>query len=71
MNDNRLSLDRGDGLDFIFTLSNARQKDSGEYEIAVEGSHPATSSLIVIKKTFKLHTLSGIIINKILMGYSI
>ena len=54
INDDRLSLDRGDGLDFIFTLSNAHQEDSGVYEIVIEGSHPATSSLTTVKKIFHL-----------------
>jgi hypothetical protein len=50
INDNRLSLSRGDGLDYIFTLSNTCQEDSGIYEVVVEGIHPATGSLITIKK---------------------
>ena len=54
INDNRFSLDRGDGLDFIFTLSNPRQEDVGVYEIVIEGTHPATSSLITIKEIFHL-----------------
>ena len=53
-NNDRLSLNRGDGLDFIFTLSNVRQSDTGLYEAVVEGTHPATSSLITIKKSFHL-----------------
>ena len=55
INDDRLSLDRGNGLDFIFTLSNARQEDFGVYEVLVEGNHPATSSLITIKKSIHLN----------------
>ena len=55
VNDNRLSLNRGNGLDFIFTLSNAVHDDSGLYEVVVEGTHPATSSLITIKKSFRLN----------------
>ena len=50
--DNRVSLVRGNGLDFIFTLSNTCQNDSGVYEAVVEGTHPATSSLTTIKKNF-------------------
>ena len=56
VNDNRLtmSLSRGDGLEYIFTLSNASQEDSGIYEVVVEGTHPETGSLITIKKSFYL-----------------
>ena len=54
VNDNRLSLSRGDGLDYIFTLSNASQEDAGIYEVVVEGPHPETGSLITIKKSFHL-----------------
>jgi hypothetical protein len=57
INDNRLSLSRGDGLDYIFTLSNATQEDSGIYEVVVEGTHPATGSLITIKKSFHLNKI--------------
>ena len=52
--DDRLSLSRGDGLDYIFTLSNASQEDAGIYEVIVEGTHPATGSLITFKKSFHL-----------------
>ena len=52
INDERLSLDKGDGLDFILVLSNSHQNDSGIYEVVVEGTHPATSSLITVKKIF-------------------
>ena len=55
----RLSLNKGNGLDFVFTLSNTYQNDSGEYEVVVEGTHPATSSLITIKKTFHLNIAPG------------
>ena len=58
VNDNRLSLSRGDGLDYNFTLSNASQEDAGIYEVVVEGTHPATGSLITFKKSF--HLLIGI-----------
>ena len=54
INDDRLSLNRGDGLHFIFTISNAHQNDSGVYEVAVEGIHPATGSFVTIKKKFRL-----------------
>ena len=54
-NDYRLSMSRKNGLDFIFTLSNATLDDSGAYEIVVEGTHPATGSLITIKKMFQLN----------------
>jgi hypothetical protein len=57
INDNRLSLSRGDGLDYLFTLSNASQEDSGTYEVVVEGTHPATGSLITIKKSFHLNNI--------------
>ena len=53
--DNRVSLVRGNGLDFMFTLSNTHQDDSGVYEVVTEGTHPATSSLTTIKKTFHLN----------------
>ena len=54
-NDNRsVSLSRGDGLDYIFTLSNTSQKDAGIYEVVVEGTHPATGSLITFRKSFHL-----------------
>ena len=52
INDERLSLYKGDGLDFILVLSNSHQNDSGIYEVVVEGTHPATSSLITVKKIF-------------------
>ena len=55
MNDDRVSLSRGDSLEFMFTLSNTRQDDSGVYEVVVEGTHPATSSLITIKKSFHIN----------------
>ena len=42
----------------IFTLSNASQEDAGIYEVVVEGTHPATGSLITFKKRF--HLLIGI-----------
>ena len=58
--DNRLSLSRGDGLDYIFTLSNASQEDAGVYEVVVEGTHPATGSLIAFKKSFHL-SIKGIL----------
>ena len=48
-------MSRGNGLDFVFTLSNATVDDSGAYEVVVEGTHPATSSLITIKKRFQLN----------------
>ena len=54
-NDGRLSMSKGNGLDFVFTLSNATLDDSGAYEVVVEGIHPATSSLITIKKKFQLN----------------
>ena len=54
-NDDRLSLNKGNGLDFEFNLSNAVLGDSGTYEVTVEGTHPATSSLITLKKTFHLN----------------
>ena len=57
INDNRLSMSRGDGLDYIFTLSNASQEDAGIYEVVVEGTHPATGSLITIKKSFHLNII--------------
>ena len=60
INDNRLSLSRGDGLDYIFTLSNASQEDAGIYEVVVEGTHPATGSLIAFKKSFHL-SIKGIL----------
>ena len=60
INDNRLSLSRGDGLDYIFTLSNASQEDAGIYEVVVEGTHPATGSLITFKKSFHLIIGTGI-----------
>ena len=56
----RLSLSRGDGLDFIFVLSNVIQNDSGNYEVVVEGTHSAISSLITIKKIFHLDINIGI-----------
>ena len=62
VNDNRLSLNRGNGLDFVFTLSNAVHDDSGAYEVVVEGTHPATSSLITLKKKFQLNVGMYIII---------
>ena len=58
INDNRLSLSRGDGLDYNFTLSNASQEDAGIYEVVVEGTHPATGSLITFNKNF--HLIIGI-----------
>ena len=58
MNDDRVSLSRGDSLEFMFTLSNTSQDDSGVYEVVVEGTHPATSSLITIKRSF--HLIIGI-----------
>ena len=54
VNDNRLSLSRGDGLDYIFTLSSASQEDDGIYKVVVEGTHPETGSLITFKKNFHL-----------------
>lgn len=48
-------MSRGNGLDFAFTLSNATVDDSGAYEVVVEGNHPATGSLITIKKSFQLN----------------
>ena len=53
--DGRISMSQGNGLDFAFTLSNATVDDSGAYEVVVEGNHPATGSLIMIKKTFHLN----------------
>ena len=55
INDRRISMSRGNGLDFAFTLSNATVDDSGAYEVVVEGNHPATGSLITIKKSFQLN----------------
>ena len=59
INDDRLSLNRGNGLNFVFTLSNTHQSDSGVYEVVIEGTHPATSSLITIKKRFHLNIGPG------------
>ena len=53
-------MSRGDGLDYIFTLSNASQEDAGIYEVAVEGTHPATGSLIIIRRDFILILLVGL-----------
>lgn len=53
-NDHRLSMSRNNGLDFVFTLSNATADDSGAYEVVMEGIHPATNSLITVKKKFQL-----------------
>ena len=36
------------------TFSNASQEDAGVYEVVVEGTHPATGSLITFKKSFHL-----------------
>ena len=59
--DNRLSLSRGDGLEYyIFTLSNASQEDAGIYEVVVEGTHPDYGSLITFKKSFHLN-ITGIL----------
>jgi hypothetical protein len=55
VNDGRISMSQGNGLDFVFILSNATVDDSGAYEVVVEGNHPATGSLITIKKTFRLN----------------
>ena len=55
VNDGRISMSRGKGLEFVFTLSNATIDDSGVYEAVVEGTHPATGSLITIKKIFQLN----------------
>ena len=60
INDNRLSLSRGDGLDYIFTLSNANQEDAGIYEVVMEGTHPDYGSLITFKKSFHL-SIKGIL----------
>lgn len=61
-------MSRGNGLDFVFTLSNATVDDSGAYEVVVEGTHPATSSLITIKKKFRLSVgMLLIIYNNILL----
>ena len=49
-------------MDFIFVLSNVIQNDSGNYKVVVEGTHPATSSLITIKKIFHLDIGIGIIL---------
>ena len=46
-------------MDYIFTLSNASQEDAGIYEAIVEGTHPATGSLITFKKSF--HLIIGIL----------
>ena len=59
--DSRLSLSRRNGLDYIFTLSNASQKDAGIYEVVMEGTHPATGSLITFKKSFHLNNIIGIL----------
>ena len=61
INDNQLSLSRGDGLDYIFTLSNASPEDAGIYEVVVEGTHPAIGSLITFKKSFHLNIIIGIL----------
>ena len=45
---------------YIFTLSNASQEDAGIYEVVVEGTHPATSSLVTFKKSFHL-SVNGIL----------
>ena len=47
-----MSPSRGDGLEYIFTLSNASREDSGIYEVVVEGTHPETGSIITIMKSF-------------------
>ena len=57
INDNRLSLSRGDGLDYNFILSNATQEDAGVYEVVVEGTHPAIGSLITFKRNFHLNII--------------
>ena len=49
--DNRLSLHRRNGLEFIFLLSNAAQKDSGDYKVNVEA---IGSDLRPLRKTIRL-----------------
>ena len=52
----RVSLDRGrdPGHEFVFTLSNTVDNDTGLYEVVVEGRHPSTSSLTQLRKRFRL-----------------
>ena len=54
-------MSRGNGLEFVFTLLNATIDDSGAYEVVVEGTHPATSSLTTIKKKFQFSV--GMLLN--------
>ena len=51
------SLDRGDGLDFIFVLTDTTQNDSGVYQVLVEGTHPGTGNATTILKTIDLEVI--------------
>ena len=52
--DERLSLDKGNGLDFILTLLNTTKTDSGMYKVVVQGTHPRTGGSTKITKTIHL-----------------
>ena len=61
INDNRVSLARGDtsGLQFVFTLSSTNHSsDSGLYEVTVQGTHPGSGTTL-LKKEFRLQVDPG------------
>ena len=52
--DRRLSLNSGDGVDFILTLSNTMKNDFGRYKVFVEIFYPQTNLATTIEKTIHL-----------------